>query len=743
MTRDERDSSGHDALADGSTFGEHPLADHDVAAVPPSRSTPGQDPSDSMIHLLASASSLIFWRSEADGSTVAPSPSWMRYTGQTAQEAVGLGWACAVHPDDRQRVEHLWRNAVEHPGTYNWEYRVCRHDREWRWIAEWVVPTFGQHGALTGWVGMSVDVNELKLGELRQNQSDAQYRAVLNASAQLVWIKDKQAQATMDSWQSWCEFTGQTETDWLQGRSLDCVHPDDQERVERIWKSTPSVDATNEYEYRLKHHGGQWRWMRERVVPLRDCNGALAGWVGMTSDITLSKQAQSDIVENESRYRALVEATAQVVWRADPTGKRRKDSPTWRGFTGLTAEEYFGERWIETIHPDDRAEIIRSWKEAIDTGSKRLIEYRLLRSDGQWRWMLERSIPYEAGWVSMAVDVSDIKSAEKALADRERHLRLALKSARMAAWHLDNGTGRLYVEDENELLPTLAQYPDHLEGLSAAMKPSAALQLRRLLADSNDLSTPLEFEFELIGGTQPIWLSMSGRKVPSSRSEGGTLFGVISDITGRKLFEDRRNLLIGEIAHRGKNLLAVVQAIAATTFDGPVDALEASEKFQERLATLGRSHSLLTDKDWYGVPLDEIVRLEIGKFSDRANIDVVSVTLNPSAAQNCALVFHELITNAVKYGALSVSTGQVTVRGYHVSRDNEDCIRLEWTESGGPTVQPPMRQGFGIMLLRRLVSGFDTDGRLDYDPDGFRMEVDMPCTMIQPTEAVVARKRAG
>jgi two-component sensor histidine kinase len=312
----------------------------------------------------------------------------------------------------------------------------------------------------------------------------------------------------------------------------------------------------------------------------------------------------------------------------------------------------------------------------------------------------------------------------------------------MAAWHLDISSGLLVVED-GELLPDLVKSDNHLKALFAAMAPSAVFQLTRMIQASREHMAPLDFEFELFGRAQPVWLSMHGRFVPSTQSANSRVFGVICDITGRKLIEERRNLLVGEIAHRGKNLLAVVQAIAAITITGDAEPVEASEKFQERLATLGRSHSLLTDKDWYGVPLDEIVKLEFGKFADRASIDVVGVILNPSAAQNCALVFHELITNAVKYGALSVPSGHVTVRGYQVQREDEDCIQLEWKEKGGPVVRPPTHQGFGSILLHRLVSGFDTDGKLIYEPDGLMMEVAMPLTMIQPTEAAVGKRQTA
>jgi PAS domain S-box-containing protein len=579
---------------------------------------------------------------------------------------------------------------------------------------------------------------ELRQARQSRDQSEAKYQALIEVSTEIVWVIDENGKVNDDSQTSWCKFTGQTEADWVGRRWTDCVHPHDRDRVAECWITLPPADTSCEYEYRLRHRSGDWRWMRERVVPLKGREGRLSGWIGMTRDISSAKAAMTEIAESESRYRALVQAASQVVWRTDPSGTIRRDSPTWRVFTGKSLAEYLDERWLTAIHPDDQQSALQSWREAIHSRGNRVVQYRLLRADGQWRWMLERSVPYDAGWVSMAIDITDAKVAEKRLADRERHLSLALKASSMAAWHVDASSGQLVIEDGQDVLPALAGSEDHFATMVGIVTTPSAIQLKEMMLAIREKAEPLEIEFEVLGQPQPCWLSMHGRSVPSADASQSRIFGVIRDITGRKLIEERRNLLIGEIAHRGKNLLSVVQAIAAITVNGEGDAIEASAKFQERLATLGRAHSLLSEKDWYGVPLDEIVRQELGKFTDQADIDVAAVILNPSAAQNCALVFHELTTNAVKYGALSVRSGRVAVRGCPDTHAGEPCIALEWKETGGPPVSFPKRRGFGTVLIRRLLSGFDTDGRLEYEPDGLRLQLDMPLSMIEPAPNVTA-----
>lgn len=206
-----------------------------------------------------------------------------------------------------------------------------------------------------------------------------------------------------------------------------------------------------------------------------------------------------------------------------------------------------------------------------------------------------------------------------------------------------------------------------------------------------------------------------------------------SDVTDSCLAEQRRNLLVGEIAHRGKNLLAVVQAIAAMTLTDSKPINESRQSFIHRLDALSRSHSMLTQCDWEGVPMDEIVRLEVARHSDQVAYEFPSVLLNPSAAQNISLVIHELTTNAAKYGALTTPAGRIIAKGVR----SGEFIRFTWEEQGGPEICAPRKNGFGSILLRRLIQGFDTEGFIDYRPTGLFIQVDMPLDMLMPTNVGV------
>jgi PAS domain S-box-containing protein len=190
---------------------------------------------------------------------------------------------------------------------------------------------------------------------------------------------------------------------------------------------------------------------------------------------------------------------------------------------------------------------------------------------------------------------------------------------------------------------------------------------------------------------------------------GRKLFTVIlRDNTARKRAEEHQALLLRELAHRVKNTLAVVQSIAAQT-----RRFAAPDRFYDtltgRLAALGTAHDLLTRSDWEGAPLAEVVRLGFAPYEGlspehRWTTDGPNIWLAPNEAVTLSLVFHELATNAAKFGALSNASGRIEVRWHLDTDDNPTEVRILWRESDGPKVSPPTAGGFGSRLLERAVA---------------------------------------
>jgi PAS domain S-box-containing protein len=229
------------------------------------------------------------------------------------------------------------------------------------------------------------------------------------------------------------------------------------------------------------------------------------------------------------------------------------------------------------------------------------------------------------------------------------------------------------------------------------------------------------------------------RAFPRRSADGEIVlwYGATEDVHEKKLAEERQRLLINELNHRVKNTLATVQAIAFQTMKGDSPAPEACARFEARLMALSRAHSLLTGQNWEGATLNRVVRDATEYLSDdpgRFEIEGEDVWLAPRAALALALAFHELSTNAAKYGALSGDGGRVSIR-WAVA---DGRLRLDWKESGGPAVAQPERRGFGSRLIERgLASDLGGSARLAFEADGLCCTIDAGLDTVSAPEAAL------
>lgn len=207
-----------------------------------------------------------------------------------------------------------------------------------------------------------------------------------------------------------------------------------------------------------------------------------------------------------------------------------------------------------------------------------------------------------------------------------------------------------------------------------------------------------------------------------------------SDVTDRVLAERQQTLLVDELNHRVKNTLATVQAIAAQTLRVTPEPTAFREAFESRLMALSGTHDLLTTTSWRNADLCELLLVELRPFApDRYRAEGPDVDLSPAGALALGMVFHELATNAAKYGALSSHDGHV-----QVSWRVFDCrLVLTWTEAGGPAVTPPTRRGFGSRLIERNLGGhLGGSARLEFAPAGLICRIEMPLgSVVDPAVA--------
>ena len=209
------------------------------------------------------------------------------------------------------------------------------------------------------------------------------------------------------------------------------------------------------------------------------------------------------------------------------------------------------------------------------------------------------------------------------------------------------------------------------------------------------------------------------------------LIGAAVDNTARKEGEVHLRLLMRELTHRSKNLLAVIQAMARQTarHTGSVDAF--MEQFGARLQAFAASHDLLVQESWHGASLHELAQAQLAQYLDGAGAQVVidgpGIVLKPEAAQSLGLAIFELLDNAARYGALSVPQGRASLKWHHRPVGEGGGVEIAWTEEGGPNVLTPERRGFGTLVIERnLARAAEAEVDLAFTPDGVR------CRMLIP-----------
>ncbi|MEO8746545.1 MAG: HWE histidine kinase domain-containing protein [Rhodanobacter sp.] len=244
------------------------------------------------------------------------------------------------------------------------------------------------------------------------------------------------------------------------------------------------------------------------------------------------------------------------------------------------------------------------------------------------------------------------------------------------------------------------------------------------------LSMEVEMQWRCRDGScVEVTVTGSFVREPAGAVDSGAL--IVRDSTQRLLSERHLELMLGELNHRVKNTLASVQAIAQQTLKYSKSPEEFRKVFMERLLSLSRTHNLLAKDVWRGAQLRDLVQAELAPYQvgkrARAQIEGEALELLPKTALALSMAFHELATNAVKYGSLSAPRGRVSVTWQIQEQPGGHSLKLEWIERDGPPVSPSKRRCFGHRLITQgLPLELDCEVDLQFQPAGVECHMQIP-----------------
>jgi PAS domain S-box-containing protein len=425
----------------------------------------------------------------------------------------------------------------------------------------------------------------------------------------------------------------------------------------------------------------------------------------------------------------------QVVIGAD--GSRRWTFVGQRclGLNGVSAEEAMQNPMLlyEMILPEHREAFVAAESEAIAAGKPFDIEVAMRRADGEVRWHRIASMPRplpdgSTAWDGLQIDVTERRRIAGELAEQRRRLEVAVEATGLGFWEWDpHGELVIWSERNKALFGLPADAEMTISRYMELLHPEDLPNVREVYENAvahggGDFS--VEHRVELPDG-ETRWILTHGRVITDG--DGAKLVvGTSLDVTGRKAAEERRALLMGELAHRAKNGIAVIMAIVQQSARSSQTVEDLESLLMARLQSMAIAQDLVTGSGGRPVPLGEVVKQTLSPFG-LARIEMSDefedVFVIGDIAVGLGLLLHEMATNAVKYGALSNRTGKVKI----VRADTQPgMIVMHWCESEGPEVKPGPRKGFGTRVLESAMR--TQGGKVDFafEPRGFEARVEFP-----------------
>jgi PAS domain S-box-containing protein len=743
--------------------------------------------SEERLRLATEGAGIFAWESDLKTQTIWWSENAARLIGCTDTElAKGMGQSLFfVEPEERPRLEREFETLFRRRATsFMTEFRsLGRAKNERFWQAQGKI-LYDESGNAIRIIGITQDITAQKQAQEKLTRALASLEVALDGAEAAPWEYNAITRSVEWSPRGYQQLGLAKKVQPSLDTFLAHVHPEDQPSLERIRaeERTAAPGTKFSLQLRLISEDEITRWIDRRSIVGGDEPGGRR-ILGVDIDITERKRAERRLELEHAVTRIVsaatdLEATRPLIlevlcnhmeaacaewWEPEnnrlrcaafiqrehgmePFAQITQALHLTRGF-GLPGRIWAAAEpmWLHDILADPnfpRSEV------ATEVGLHSAIGFPLLKGDeciGVIALFSRKQLSHDADKLkllgALGYKIGSFLQrlrAEEEVRQSEERLASALKAGKLGVFDCDLQSNKVRWDDTIRNLWGVPQD----EAVSSAVfeagvhpEDRSAVQAAVDKAFDPNGTRRYEAEYRVINRIDQTlrWV----------RAEGNVIFmndrpirfvGMVQDITDRKHAEEHIKLLMREVNHRSKNVLAVVQAIASQTA-AQTAPKTFMQRFSDRLQALAASHDLLVHNAWQGVDLSDLIRSQLAHFGDligrRIILDGPSFRISAAAAQSLGMALHELTTNASKYGSLSANEGKVTITWQQDHGTAPQLFKMIWCEEGGPPVKAPTSKGFGTRVIKnaaeRAVQG---NVSLSYLPTGFTWTLTAPADKI-------------
>jgi len=654
----------------------------------------------------------------------------------------------------------LRRAGVDDDEEEHWMLATCwREQRDRGSLVESVI------------VGITVDITERKLAALALELSETRLQIAACALPGFVydWNCASGKMVRTSGLEEMLGFQG-AEISPVSRWWEELIHPEDRAqarpaRVSRAAAADSEVESIS-CEYRVRHKNGNYVWIWDHCMLVRDRSGVVTRVVGTVLDITERKEAAARLAASEHRFKAALLATTGIFWTFAPDGRARGEQTSWSAFTGQSTDDLQEMGWLEAIHPEDAALTLEAWRRALAANDELITVHRVRRRDGEFRTFSVHAVPVTdergevAEWVGSHTDITEQRAAEERVRDSVRRLELAMDAASIGMWDWDLDTDRMAWTRQAYLITGVAEvdFGGRAEEFFGRLLPADldhAANFRREAAHPGSMQET-ELQIRRPDGSLR-WIQNRATLIADAAGRPNRIVGTLRDITRRRELEaEREALLNAERAARG-DLVAASQAkdeflatishelrtplnailgwttllqrprVDASTMGDGLKVIERNARAQTQLlGDLLDANQLMSGKlslTFEPMDLNEAVRATLDSM--RVSIAARKVRIEAQVGQaplavmgdsvRLQQVISNLLSNAIKFtpqdGVISVATGIDADLAWCEVRDNGEGIAAEFL----PHIFEKFRQadsgnarrfaglGLGLAITKQLV----------------------------------------